>query len=429
MILRKKNLMYELFIASIFLTEFYYINIGSGIARIYHFFAIIILLSNLSSKSIYALFKSPIFGGLIFFVFINILALFYSDDPASAGLSFLSFLANLGVAIAISLTLMRNRISLDRLVQLILIFTMLSVLWGLIQIVSYKAGILLALSPEQESQISIGFGPGFRTEANAFGKFLIFPFLLFLPYLLNKINYKQLRYAYMFMIVGILMNFTRSSIIGLSIALMYISIWYTRRRKFHLLANRLIQISAIVGGVLFLIFSGIITMSDYGKFKIENLFNSEEILKGGSTEFRISGMEQALDYTLNDNKRILIGNGWGQIEVELQDQIMQGGGNDFINILGFSGALGIVAYLIASVLVFRSLSRAAKRSSQLGEKNLAAGLLFSFIGLFAIGQLVGNIISPEYWTLIGIAIYVSMSYKTKYSVKKQDSLYPIFTPR
>jgi hypothetical protein len=170
-------------------------------------------------------------------------------------------------------------------------------------------------------------------------------------------------------------------------------------------------------------------MSDYGKFKIENLFNSEEILKGGSTEFRISGMEQALDYTLNDNKRILIGNGWGQIEVELQDQIMQGGGNDFINILGFSGALGIVAYLIASVLVFRSLSRAAKRSSQLGEKNLAAGLLFSFIGLFAIGQLVGNIISPEYWTLIGIAIYVSMSYKTKYSVKKQDSLYPIFTPR
>lgn len=429
MIKIKSNFIYELFIATIFLTEFYYINIGDGVARIYHFFSILIILGCLSARSINALLRSKVFLSLMLFLFINIIAVFLSDSPKDAGVSLLSFAANIAVAIAISLMLITNKVTLDRLVKLILTFTVISIVWSLVQIFAFNLGVILALSEQQESQVLIGFGPGFRTEANTFGKFLIFPFLLFLPYFLNRVNDDKLRFSYFLMIVAMLLNFTRSSIMGLSIAFLYVFIWHTGRKNLHIVAQRVIQISALLIFVLTLIFSGLLTMSDYGKYKIENLFNSDELLYGVSSEYRVGGLQKALEYTLSDNKRLIIGNGWGQIEIEMQGEVVKGGGNDFVNVLGFSGVLGILGYLIYSTQVFFTFFRASRETRIFDQKLLAAGLQFAFIGIFVTAQMVGYLITPEYWTLIGIAIYVSMTYRRKFSVKKRNSLNstPVFT--
>jgi len=406
-----RSIFYQLFFVVLLTTEFYYIEVGGGIARLYHFFAVLVVISLF--RSIPLLFKSKVFLALLFFVMINLLAVSLSDQPGAALASLTSLLANLAVAMATALILVRNKIDLDAFKRLLINLTLLSVVWGVIQIIAASGGLVLALSQQQEAQIQIGFGPGFRTEANAFGKYMLLPFLLFLPAYLKNPRNRKLRYAYLIMTVGILMNFTRSAIYGLMVALLFVFMWYAVQGKLALVFTRAAKIAMVVALGLALMLSGAVQTSGYAIHKLENFFNKEEILEGGSSAYRLMAMEAVIDSTVNDSKRLIIGNGWGQTYVEIQGQVVQAGGADFVNCLGFGGIAGVLCYLLYSWLALLTLARAARRTADPDQAMIAEGLLFAFVGMFVTGMMSGYLISPEYWILIGASIYVGIIGKSR----------------
>lgn len=398
---------YSLFFVILLTTEFYYIQIGGGIARVYHFMAVLVIL--LLARHIPRLFSSKVFVALMVFVGVNLCAIILSDAPQEALTSFLAFSANVSVAMATALILLTRRVKLASFKRIILAVTLISILWGLIQIIAFRfLGVDLALSPEQAFQTAQGFGPAFRTEANTFAKYMVFPFLLFLP---EYIEYKRIRHInwiYIAFLIGILMNFTRSSIYGMGIAFIFIVCWYAQRNKLFLLTTRSMKIVAVVVLGIFLMISGIVNVSEYAQYKLVNFFNQEEILEGGSSGYRLDMMQLILTDALSNNKKMIIGNGWAQTNYYYNDQRVKAGGGDVVTLLGYAGVLGVGAYLLYMLLAARSARKTVRTSEDLEVSSFAEGVLFALVGIFCTGQMAGYLITPEYWMLIGLAIYLSV---------------------
>lgn len=402
----KKKTIFSIFFVILLVTEFYYIQIGGGIARIYHFAAILVILA--LAGQIPWLFSSRVFLALLGFLGINLLAAILSDAPAAALASFLSLGANVGVAIAVALILISGKVDLLFFKRLILFVTLLSIVWALIQIAAFRlGGVSLALSVQQESQILQGFGPAFRTEANSFGKYLIVPFLLFLPEFVKNRRNKYMIFFYVTLIVGILAVFTRSSIYGLGLAMIFIIFWYLVRGQFSIFARRWSKIAIFAAAGLVVFVSGLLNVSEYALFKIDHLFSQEEILEGGSSAFRIMAMENTLNAFLANEKTILIGNGWGQVYMDYGGDLVQTGGGDLLSTLGYGGLMGGGAYLLFMFFAFFSAMKVAKSSPDRDKTLFAEGVMFALVGVFFASQMAGYLIAPEYWLLIGVSVYLS----------------------
>jgi hypothetical protein len=399
-----RNFFYHVFVASLFLTEFFYISIGNGVARIYHFIALAVVLA-LHPRTFSVLLQNRVTQGLLLFVFANLVAVGFSDSPSDAAISLLSLMANIGVAIAVSLVLLKRRLTIEQLYSLVMVYSVISVLWSLTQTVGAGLGLPLGLSPEQDSQIAIGFGPGFRTEANAFGKFLAVPFLLFLPRIIQRRNDAKFKLGFALIILGIMINFTRSALIGMTIASVYVVYSYLMRRRLTVLLKRALALAAIVGVCVLAIFSNLLPAADYAKFKMENILNRQEIFAGASSEYRVAALAKAWDSILSDRKRLIIGNGWGQLKIEMNGEEIKGGGNDLVHVVGFGGIPALVAYAFYSFMIFKSLRAATRRAYSEDLKLITQGFTFAFVEIFATGQLTGHLISPEYWLLVGVGIY------------------------
>lgn len=409
----QRSWFYVLFVVVLLTTEFFYIEVGGGVARVYHFWAAILAL--LLAGSFPRLLRSGVFVALMLFAGINLLAALLSDAPSAALASLMSNYANLLIVFVVASALLRGRLSMEQLARIILVVTIVSVTWGAIQIAASKAGLLLALSPEQEGQIQVGFGPGFRTEANTFGKYMVLPFLLFLPALLNNRRNRLLWLAYAVMVVGILMNFTRTSLYGITAAIVFAFVWYLTKGQLNKVTMRFFAMASIVFLGISLIASGTIPLSDYARHKLENFFNEEEVLEGGSSAYRLEAMQAVLDNTLGDDKRMVIGNGWGQTYYQVRGGEVQAGGGDTINILGFSGFLGNAAYLLYTALAFLAAARLARRRDRSTQTLVAEGVVFAIVGMFVTGQMSGYLIAPEYYLLLGICVYLSLLRKPRSS--------------
>ncbi|HEY6872885.1 MAG TPA: hypothetical protein VI298_09195 [Geobacteraceae bacterium] len=398
---------YSLFFVILLTTEFYYIQIGGGIARVYHFLAVLVVL--LLARHVPLLFSSRVFVALTVFVGVNFCAITLSDAPEKALASFLAFCANVAVAMATALILLAGRVELASFKRVILTVTLVSVLWGLLQIVAFRfAGANLSLSPEQAAQVAAGFGPGFRTEANTFGKYMVFPFLLFLPEYIER-SMRHINLIYLVFLVGILMNFTRSSIYGLGIAFIFIIFWYAQTGKLSRFTARGIKVAAAIAVYVALVFAGVVNVSEYAQHKLENLFSQEEILEGSSSGYRLDLMKLVVNNALSDAKKMIIGNGWGQTHLYYNDTKVQAGGGDIVNILGYAGLLGVVAYLVYMLVSFMSARRLAISSQDDQSTRFAEGVMFALVGIFCTGQMTGYLITPEYWILIGICIFLSLN--------------------
>jgi hypothetical protein len=402
---------YILFVVALLTTEFLYIEIGGGVARIYHFWAVAIVL--LLATSVPRLFRSRVFLALVLFAMVNLLAALLSDTPSTALASLLSNYANLAIVIVVAILLLRGRLTIEQLARTLLVVTMVSVVWGVIQIAAFKGGVMLALSPEQEAQIQQGFGPGFRTEANTFGKYMVLPFLLFLPAFLNSRRDRTLRLAYAVMVVGMLMNFTRTALYGVVAALVFAFFWYVVTGQLNKVTLRFLGIGSVFLLGITLILSDALPISDYARYKIENLFNQEEVLEGSSSAYRLEAMQAVLDNTLGNAKRMTIGNGWGQTHYVIRRQEVQAGGGDIINVLGFSGLIGDASYLLYTFLALTAALRVAWRRVRTPQTLFAEGVMFAIVGMFVTGQISGYLIAPEYYLLLGICVYLSLLRKPR----------------
>ena len=236
---------FSLFLIALLVGEFYYINIGDGVARIYHFLAVTVVLSLV--KHLPAIIESRVFSALMIFVLINIFAVIFSDAPVRAMASFLSLSANIAIAIGTALILISGKISLVKFRKIILTVTLISICWGLLQIVFFRLlGVNFGLSPEQEFQIAWGFGPGFRTEANTFGKYMVFPVLFFLSDFIERKRNRNIGLISLIFLIGVMMNFTRSSLYGMGVSIVFVVFWYAKQGKIMLLTSKGIKISILI---------------------------------------------------------------------------------------------------------------------------------------------------------------------------------------
>jgi hypothetical protein len=403
----QKSSLYALFVVLLLTTEFFWIDIFGGVARPYHFVAL--LLAIVHAPGILRLLKSPLVLILLMLVGVSFVAAALSDRQVFAFASLTSFLANLTVAMVVAALLARGRLSLDRMVRVVLAVSVVSVLWSLLQIMALQAGLVLALSEQQQAQIMLGFGPGFRTEANTFGKYLLFTLLFFLPALVRRPRDLRLRACYLLLLVGFFINFTRTATYGLLVGLVFAGAWYVRSGRGALLSVRIVRLIAAGMLILGLLLSGLVPISDYGRYKIENLFNRGEILTGGSSAFRLASMETVIDSAISDGRKLVIGNGWGQTQAEVQGMEVQGGGGDVVNFLGWGGLISVALYLLYTSVLWRAMHRVARRHEDPGLVQVAEGILFASVGMFVTGQLSGYLIAPEYYLLMGMAIYVELT--------------------
>lgn len=401
-----RGLFYALFLVVLICTEFYYIEVGGGVARAYHFYALAVVVA--LAFSFTRLLRSSVALTLLLFCAVNLVAALSARDPGAALASLSSNYANMGIVFAVALILVRGKLSFEQFMKLLLTLTMISVIWGLMQILGNQVGLQLALSPEQEFQVDSGFGPAFRTEANTFGKFMVLPFLLFLPMFLTNDRDWRWRAAYAVMVVGILMNFTRTALIGLAAALVFAFVWYLLKGRLTRVMTRFFLIALAVLLVLFLVLADVIPVGEYARYKIDNFFSFEELLDGGSSSYRIESMMVVLDNALSDTRRLLLGGGWGQTLFDVWRQEVQAGGGDLVNILGYSGVIGNLAYLLYTAAAVRAVGKHAVRRDLGTHTLLAEGALFALVGMFVTGQMSGYLIAPEYYLLLGLCVYFSL---------------------
>ena len=153
-------------------------------------------------------------------------------------------------------------------------------------------------------------------------------------------SWYDIAWIYLIFLVGILMNFTRSSIYGLWIAFIFIFVWYAKRHQLTLLWRRSVKSSSAIIVSIVLIVGGAWNVSEYTLHKFDNLFSQEEILEGGSSAYRLLMMLHVIETTMADTKKMIIGNGWGQTYVYHDGEDVQAGGGDMVNVFGYSGLLG-----------------------------------------------------------------------------------------
>ena len=396
----------NLFLILVLSTEFYWIEVGRGYGRIYQFMAVLVVL--ILIRHVLQLFKSSVFFTLFFFIVINFIAVLFSDNFGQAIESYCLFLANVSIAVATALILLDRKIDLTSFRRIILIVTILNILWGLIQIIAFRIlHVNLGLSPQQSYQIEAGFGPAFRTEADIFGKFMVLPFLLFFPEFVHNKRSISVKFVYIIFLIGIMMNFTRTAVFGIGAAFMIITFRYLWTQRSLLFLGKILMLFLAVTFSIVLVLRGVVNISDYGQHKIRNFFNQEELVERGSGSYRLESMRTIIDSALSDNKKMIIGNGWGQTYAHVGRVEIQAGGGDVINVLGYSGLAGVVVYLIYSLCVFFAFRRASNFKKNPITAQFAEGAMFAFIGIFFTAQVAGYFNAPEYWMLIGFAIYFS----------------------
>lgn len=387
-------------------TEFFYIDVGGGIARLYHFFALVVIVA--LAKHVPRLISAPVFAALLAFVAVNILAASLSDSPGRAATSMIGFVANVGVALATGLILVAGRLDVGALRQLVLVLTLVSVAWGLVQILAIRtAGLNLALSIPQQVQIAIGFGPGFRTEANTFGKYMVFPLLFFLPDYIRQRRTWRHRFVASALLLGFVMNFTRSAFFGLVAALAFFGAGHTLRGRLPMLVVRMSGLFVLLGVGLLLLLGGFLGISEYALYKVANLLNQEELIAGESPAYRLMMMQAVIDRAFSSTKMLAIGNGWGQTHTYVSGVEVQAGGADFVNVLGYSGAVGLIAYVAYTFVALRAARRVTVSHRGRATGVFAEGVMLSTLGVFVTAQMAGYLIAPEYWMLIGFAGYLS----------------------
>lgn len=406
MLTLKRKTPYALFFAILLTTEFFYIQVGGGVARIYHLLAILIFLG--LYRYIPRLFVSSVFWALLGFLLINLIASLHADYPVnvSALSSFLSLAANIGVALATALILVSGRYSFEDLRKLILGITVLAIFWGLVQVFAYKVGgVKLALSEQQVSQISGGFAPAFRTEANTFAKYLNFAFLLLLPSLLRDVNHKKSLGVFAIIFVGMLMSFTRSALYGLSLTVVLAYFWYLFTGRGRLLAPKVMLFLGF-GSIALLVFSSQAgSFNEYAAHKIATFFDQQEITEGGSSAFRLMSQRHLIDAFFATEQSFFFGNGWGQVFFDYGGIQWQAGGAEILTVLAYGGIFSGLLYLVYSISALNASRKIAVLHPTTSHASMYEGVMFAILGSVITGQINGAMIAPEYWMMYGIAIY------------------------
>jgi hypothetical protein len=356
------------------------------------------------------------------FLIVNVLAASLADWSEDAFRSLGLLAANICIAIAVALILISGRIEIGAVIKLVVGVAIFSVFWGVVQVGSYYLmGLDLSLSESQELQLLGGFASGLKTEANTFAKYLNLTLLLILPSLLASPKWKRALLLVTIIAIGMLMSLTRSALYGLSVTFFFAYLWYLISGRGRLIAPKAMVFFGVatVGLILFAFVVG--GFNEYASYKLANFFSFKEILTGDSAAFRLMSQELLWNEFSATDKTLLIGNGWGQVKFMLGDREMQAGGAEIIVALAYGGIFSGISYLLCLLSAIYAAHQMVEVHKKSEDTELYEGIMLGIIGLLITGQISGSMNAPEYWMMLGIAIYCD--YTAKVIKMKQRWLY------
>jgi hypothetical protein len=408
----KAGYIFGAFIPIALLTEFLWIPVGSGYLRPIHVLAPLVIV--LFSSHIGKILLSPVFLLLAALLIVNLISSLISDTPSAAFTSYLLLLANFLLAISTALALASKRVSMEQIISLMVFCIILSAAWGLIQVGAFAlAGANLALSEQQASQISAGFAPGFRTEANTLAKFFSTAFLLTFPAVF-RLKKRPIFLVYSALLgAGLLISFTRSVLYTLPIILLLIFVWYQISGSGKFISRRplILGIVFFSGSLVFTTYT--VSFNEYASHKIENFFNAQEIQTGDSGSLRLEWQLALLNSFLGSMQGFFFGSGWGQIYYEYWGVMMQPGGADILIFSAYGGVLSGFLFFLLIITALYTTTGMIRRTTGDREALFFQGAMFAILGLTISGIINSSLNSPEYWIVIGMAIYSSYRYVTR----------------
>lgn len=420
----KPKLPIFLLLLSIFFSEFYWIEVYGGYLKPFHLTSIIMFIS-FTIFYLKHLKHSKIFCFSIIFLFICLISIAFSDDWRDSLRSFILPLILFSIAINIAIALYKSEINDDIFVKIILYGGVIAVVFGIIQITTYSfTGILLTFTEVQDGQIVIAKRPpSFFTEADTFGKFLSFPFLFFLPFALDKNNkyYKKIRIFIVLFLSGIIINMTRSALVGIGVACFVYILYLLKRQS----VERNIAVVYVIASLSMIILpfffatTKVVGSHEELTYRIQTLINpSTMIIEDPSAVYRKKAVEETLEGSLESFQSFLIGHGWGSAIISTKGEPKDVGGTLFVNILYYSGIFALLIYLLICVTIIGILLKITRKRDNPEKRLFAEGILFSFIGMLIISQLASMWIAPEFWLVIGCAMYLEIFYEQKRHEKK-----------
>jgi hypothetical protein len=204
-----------------------------------------------------------------------------------------------------------------------------------------------------------------------------------------------------------LLSLTRAALYGLSITIVSAYLWYLINQRGRLFSFRpVLAVFLIISCVIvFGLYVG--SYNEYAQHKLTTFFDTEEILYGQSSGFRLMSQSILLDAFLATDRTALIGNGWGQVRFAYGDLEFQAGGADILVVLAYGGLLAGILYALFFVAAGASMMRMSNEPAD-QDTQFYRGVMFALMGLFITGQISGSLNAPEYWLVVGLAIYVDI---------------------
>lgn len=406
-----------LLLLSVMFTEFYWIEIMSGYLKPFHVLSIL-LFAIFSIFHMRVLKYSRIFWLFILFFLICFIGIVFADDPKDSFRSFLLPLTLFSIALNVGIVLHTNKVQQRTFIKIIMYGSLITVIFGILQISSYAFGnILLTLTETQQVQITFAKRPpSFFTEADTFGKFLSLPFLFCLPFALDKNNkyHNKMIIMVVIFLLGIVVNMTRSALVGIGLAcILYIIYLFKRRSLGHNVAV-IYGLAALLIIVMPFFFATTKVVGSHEEltYRLQSLINpSVMIVEDPSTAYRKKSVEEALEGSMESPNAFLMGHGWGSAIIPSRGEPKDVGGSLPINILYYGGIFALITYLIICGMIILILLNVTKRVADSERRLFAEGILLSFIGMIIISLLASMWIAPEFWVVIGCAIYFELTSK------------------
>lgn len=399
----------SLFLLLCLTTEFWYVYVFDGVLRPYHLVApfLLFFLMRETDKA----FAAASIRGLVLFLTLNLIASLAVYDWGSALQSYMLFVANGLVAVALFGVMLR-RLDRQAIAETVLAIGVLTVVLGLTQFVGSRAGIDVALSNTQTPFVASGEVAAFWTEPDQLGKFLTMPFLLALVWLVRGRKHAGKLLA--FIGLGIALNFVRSAIYGLIPAVLVLGVIVARESRLRRLFGIILTLALLLFVFLILVNAGVIPLGAYPLQRLARIFDLSytALATDGSGAYRLQSMRMLLDQTLASPESVVVGLGLNQASGSIGGTIVRLGGGDLLNLFGGSGVFGVVSYvLLVAPLLYVPLRQLRVDSTDW----FAQWLLITAVAFLVTGQMSGMLIMPQFWVLIAANGF--LDYTSKRAVK------------
>jgi hypothetical protein len=203
-----------------------------------------------------------------------------------------------------------------------------------------------------------------------------------------------------------MLNFVRSPLYGLAVALLALPAILTRR---PVLRGRLVGATLAVV-VVFSIFLGLVSIGTIplGEYPLQRLervgdISYSSLVSDGSGAYRIQSIQLLLQQVLSSPRTVFLGLGLNQASGSIGGNVVMLGGGDAVNLFGGSGLLGLVSYLLLVAPLFYVPMR---RIRSCPDDWFAQWLLVSAIAFVDTGQMSGMLIMPQFYLLIAANAYM-----------------------